>query len=311
MTDAQPRNLTPGDSGLERVEDGCGVLLDEAHGGLELLYGETGSSLSIERLVVGIHFVGVKLSNGCGGVAYLPPEMIAQGSTRLLKWNTPRVRGMGAFDVARGALEHPLAHVIRLATLNALSVPFMLGQRYLADECGDLSDYPVLFEGRRVCLVGAIIPLLKKIRHLPSRIDVIDRKQATEAEAEGLRFVSPEKVAEVLGHCETAIFTGAAVANGSILELIELVPGDAAIAVVGPSAGFIPDPLFARGVALVGTSVVSDIDEALEILSEGGGAYQLFGSCVHKINLINKNILNKWAFAPSKPQKEVFHGQEL
>lgn len=287
------------------------LLLDETHRTLEALYGADGAALVIERLVVGIHFVGVKLSNGRGGVAYLPPELIHEGSTRILKSKASRVRGMGALDVAGGALEHPLAHVIRLATLNALSVPFMLGGRYLVDESGDLPDYTVLFEGRRVCIVGAIIPLLKKIRHLPSRLDVIDRKQATEAEAEGLHFVAPEKVPEALGACQTAIFTGASVANGSVLELIEMLAGDAASTIVGPSAGFIPDALFARGVAMVGTSIITDIDEALEILSEGGGAYQLFGACAQKINLLNHEILFKWAFAPTHAQKEPCHGLEL
>ena len=70
-----------------------------------------------------------------------------------------------------------------------------------------------------------------------------------------------------------------------------MVPKDAAIAVVGPTAGFVPEPLFRRNVAMVGTVVVTDSDQALEILAEGGGAYQLFGSCVRKINLLNTERL--------------------
>lgn len=304
MSEAHDECAGAGQPDPEGDAAGSGVLLDETHGVLKSLYGADGESLAIVRLVVGIHFVGVKLSNGSGGVAYLPPEMINQGSTRILKSNLTRVKGLNALDVASGALGHPLAHVIRLATLNALSAPFLLGHRYLVDETGNLTDYSALFEGRRVSIVGAIIPLLKKIRHLPSRIDVIDRKQATEAEAEGLCFLPPEEVAGSLGACETAIFTGAAVANGSILELLSMVPKEAAVLVVGPSAGLIPDALFSRGVALVGTSVVSDIDEALEILSEGGGGYQLFGTCVHKINLLNHEKLFKWAVSGRPAQSE-------
>nr|WP_320132112.1 DUF364 domain-containing protein [uncultured Holophaga sp.] len=269
----------------------AGILLDEAHASLVAKYAQRGEAPSILRLVVGIHFVGVKLTNGCGGVAYLPPELIQAASTRILKHAAPRVRGMSALGVAGGGLDHPLAHVIRLATLNALSVPFFQEGQYLMDETGNLADYPALFNGRRLCLVGAIIPLLRRIRHLPSHIDVVDRKEATEAEAGGMSFVPPDQVSQALGSCETAVFTGASVANGSVLSLIAQVPEQAAIAIVGPSSGFIPDPLFERGVALVGTSIVHDIDEALEILSEGGGAYQLFGTCVRKINLLNVKAL--------------------
>jgi uncharacterized protein (DUF4213/DUF364 family) len=90
-----------------------------------------------------------------------------------------------------------------------------------------------------------------------------------------------------LKNCQTAIFTGATVANGSISELLALTPSDTAVAVVGPSAGFVPDPLFARKVALVGTSMITDIDRALDLLAEGGGGYRLFDGCVRKINLPN------------------------
>jgi len=89
------------------------------------------------------------------------------------------------------------------------------------------------------------------------------------------------------------VFAGAAVANGSIESLIRMVPEHAAIAVVGPTAGFVPEPLFRRKVAMVGTSVVKNIDPALDILVEGGGAYQLFGTCMRKINIFNMERLRE------------------
>lgn len=114
-----------------------------------------------------------------------------------------------------------------------------------------------------------------------------------EAEAGYGTFIEPELTAETLARCETAIFTGAAIANGSIEQLISFVPADAAIAVVGPTAGFVPEPLFRRNTAMVGTVVVTDSDQALEILAEGGGGYRLFGECVRKINLLNVDRLQR------------------
>jgi uncharacterized protein len=57
--------------------------------------------------------------------------------------------------------------------------------------------------------------------------------------------------------------------------------------VVGPTAGFVPEPLFRRNVAMVGTVAVTNSDRALDLLAEGGGAYQLFKNCVRKINMVN------------------------
>ncbi len=48
-----------------------------------------------------------------------------------------------------------------------------------------------------------------------------------------------------------------------------------------------PEPLFRRSVALIGTVTVTNSDLALEILAEGGGGYSLFNNCVKKINIIN------------------------
>ena len=276
-----PTGSSVGDSGL---------LLNEAATTLRELYNDTLDAMVIERLVVGVFFVGVKLSNGCGGVAYTPPEIIRNAGCRILKGNTPFIRGMRGSEIMTGHIPGPFAEVIRLATLNALSVPIFKGDRYHLDTSGDLSDIPSLFHGRRVCMVGAIIPLLKRLKELETaETMIIDRKKETQDEAEAGygEFISPEHTADALARCETAVFTGAAIANGTIGQLIDMVPGSAAIAVVGPTAGFIPEPLFRRNVALVGTVMVTDTDLALEILAEGGGAYQLFDGCVRKINLLN------------------------
>ncbi|MFA7060881.1 MAG: DUF364 domain-containing protein [Pedobacter sp.] len=276
----------------ELTESGAGSapILNEVAVTLRDLYGDTLYSLMVERLVVGVFFVGVKLSNGCGGVAYTPPEMITSAGNRILKKSTSTIRGMLVADVVDGKIPSPFAEVIRLATLNALSVPYLHNSRYHVDISGDLSGVPSLFSNRRVCMVGAIIPLLKRLKELgTAEVAIIDSKKETQGEAEAGygTFVTPQRTAELLALCETAVFTGAAIANGSIEQLISLVPENAAIAVVGPTAGFIPEALFRRNVAMIGTVVVTDIDQALEILAEGGGGYRLFGSCVRKINLLN------------------------
>jgi uncharacterized protein len=276
---------------IDYTYEGSSVpILEEATDTLIQYYGDGLCSLTIERLVVGVFFVGVKLSNGCGGVAYSPPEVVKNAGRRILKENHPLIRGMSAAEVAKGKAPGPFSGIIRLATINALSVPFFDGSHYEVRTDSDLSDIKVLFKNRRVCMVGAIIPLLKRLKELePAEVTIIDRKEATQKEAEAGygQFVSPRYTAESLADCETAVFTGAAIANGSIQELIGFVPADAAIAIVGPTAGFVPRPLFRRNVALIGTVAVTNSDLALDILAEGGGGYRLFNSCVRKINIIN------------------------
>lgn len=277
-------------------------IVDEAAAVLAQRYGTDLAALRVERLVVGVFFVGVKLNNGHAGVAYTPPDLVRSAGRRILKGTSPTVRGMAAEMVMQGDFPHPFAEVIRLATLNALSAPFFAQNLYPAG-CGeDLSGMGSLFRDRRVCMVGAIIPLLKRLRELrPTSVSIIDHKQETRAEAEADfgTFMPTEQTAFALARCQTAVFTGAAIANGSIEQLIAQVPDDAAIAVVGPTAGFVPEPLFRRHVALVGTSVVTNSDRALELLAEGGGGYRLFTSCVRKINLLNAPRLQQLGLMPT------------
>ena len=275
--------------------DSSDAILDEAANVLSALYGNKLGSLVIERVVVGVFFVGVKLSNGCAGVAYTPPEVIKKAGNRILKGPVPVIHGMPALKAADGDIPGPFAGIIRLAALNALSVPFFRNGHFGAATNGDLSQLPI-FKNRRVCMVGAIIPLLKRLKELgTAQVTIIDRKEETRAEAEAGygEFVRPEHTAQVLAGCQTAVFTGAAVANGSITQLIQWVPPDAVIAVVGPSAGFVPEPLFRRNVAVVATAMVTRSDLALEVLAEGGGGYRILGSCASKINLLNTERLRQ------------------
>ena len=62
---------------------------------------------------------------------------------------------------------------------------------------------------------------------------------------------------------------------------------------MGPTAGFIPEPLFRRKVDLVSTGMVTDIDTALSVIAEGGGAYRLFGRCLQKINILNRKRIKQ------------------
>jgi uncharacterized protein (DUF4213/DUF364 family) len=129
---------------------------------------------------------------------------------------------------------------------------------------------------------------LKRLQELGIKnVAIIDKKKATQEEWGYGNYVPIEKTAEALADCETAVFTGASIANGSIDYLINCASKDASIVVVGPTAGFIPAPLFRRKVAMIGTAVVDDADATLDLLAEGCGAYQLFKHCLRKITIIN------------------------
>ncbi|MHC1713227.1 MAG: DUF364 domain-containing protein [Solidesulfovibrio sp.] len=287
------------------VGDASGWIYDEAVQCLRRAYGDTLEALRVERVVVGVFVTGVKLSNGQGGVAFTSPEIIQQAGTSLLRSPVPAMRGLSAMAVARGQDVGPFSPVIRLATLNALSVP-LLAERAVGTQGDDLAAYRPLFAGRRICMVGAIIPLIKELRQFgPAEVLVADRKSESLAAVQGATPIPLERLPEALRSCQTAIFTGATIPNGSLSGLLDLLSPQAVVILAGPTAGFVPEPLFRRGVALVATTIVTDADRGLDVLAEGGGMYQLFGGCAQKIKLPNSDRMRQLGFhsvlAPSGP----------
>ncbi len=267
-------------------------ILDEAAGLLIKRYGLELRPIRIERLVIGVFCTGVKLSNGHGGIAYTPPETVQQAGTQILKGPKPLIRGMRVAELLDGGTTGPFSNVIRLATLNALSAPFLIKESYRMGGVDDITDYPQFFVDKKVCMLGAIVPTLKRLQSLGIQdVTIIEKKEATQAEWGFGTFIPVERTAEALAACETAIFTGASIANGSIEHLLRYASTNAIILVIGPTAGFIPEPLFRRGVAMIATAAITDSDLALDLLSEGAGANHVFKKCLRKIILINPERL--------------------
>ena len=257
MSNSKGDSAAPGFVEAAQPKAGASVILDEAAECLRELHGDAIGSLTVERVLVGVFFTGVKFSDGSTGVAYTPPELIERASTRILGDTTRAYRGRKAAEMieqfdrwsvwschpACGA-ECPIGYAVSARLLRTAG-------------SNDLSSISELFAGRKVCMVGAIIPLLKKLQDLGAyEIAIIDKKKETRDEAT-LSHSSLSKTAETLEACQTAVFTGAAIANGTIRSCCNRFEacGDCCGLSHG---GFVPTPLFRRGVAVAGTVIVTN-----------------------------------------------------
>ncbi len=266
------------------------MVLDDTLQLLRDLCGDHVERVTIERIVIGVFFSGVKLSDGSGGVAYTPmadlhdatccPAMAAEspGPTPL--------RGMKAWDVLNGRENTALSNTVKLVVMNALSSRFLTEDRYRIVFDADALDLVDIPAAGKIGMVGAFIPFLKRLKGLPGvDLSVIERKKET-LKSDEMRFYVPAvRASEVLPRCDTVIITGASIANGTIDELLGYTRAGARVIVTGPTASVLPDALFARNVSMVSGVQVTDIDKALDLLVEGAGAFHLFGVCMRKINV--------------------------
>ncbi len=266
------------------------MVLDETIGLLRTLHGEGLTDIRVDRIVIGIFFTGVKLSDGSGGVAYTPtadlhdhtccPSNAAEGPF------PDRLKGTAVSEILENRGGTGLSRLVTLVVMNALSAKFLTPDRYPIVYDVDALDIVDLKSAGRIGMVGAFIPFLKVFKTIPDiDLAVIEQKRET-LKPEEMRFYSPaEEAPRVLPGCDTVIITGASISNGTIDDLLSWTRPGARVIVTGPTASILPDALFARNASVVSGAQVTDVDLALDLLAEGTGAYHLFHTCVRKINI--------------------------
>jgi len=274
------------------VNEGEGMIFDRTLERLQRLQGERIRDLKLDRIVIGIFFTGVKLSDGSGGVAYTPRDDL-HGATCCHSMAAERpasapLKGMDVQDILGGPTDSALSHLVKLVVTNALSSRFITPDRYRIVYDADALDLVDLDKAGRIGMVGAFIPFLKQLKAVPN-IDmaVIERKPEV-LKADEMRFYVPaEKARDALSSCDTVIITGATMANRTLDELLGYTKQGADVILTGPTASMLPDVLFEHNVrALCGVQVI-DPDRTLDMLAEAGGALRLFHSgCVRKMNVL-------------------------
>jgi uncharacterized protein len=256
-------------------------------------YGERLIEITVERLAIGIFFTAVKLSNGSGGISYTPALEIHLDPTRLplSKSRLPRLKGRSVIELLASHDAGIISQTVRLVVINALAAPLYRAGNYRVIEGFDVLDLLNLERIRSITMVGAIPPFIERLKDMPNLdLKVVEKKSET-LTGDMRRFCVPlEQTQQALSQCDVAVITGAAVANGTIDSLLAWTPPRAFVIVVGPTASFVPDVLFSRGVAITSGVIVSDPDQAVDMVSEGALAYHLFNECAKKVSIVNPEM---------------------
>jgi uncharacterized protein (DUF4213/DUF364 family) len=279
---------------MNRTEEAgpSGILLETLGAIREKVNGK--DPVTVERVVLGLFFTGVKLSNGHGGVCYTPiktiPEAVCCPSSARAMPASGRLRGRNAVEFAEEALSgSSLQRAVGIAVINALSNDYLAqGQSpgYVVKSGADPLDELTLPEDAYVVVVGALAPYLKMLKTRGKPFCVLEQDPATLKPDEMAFYAPAEQASEKVPHADVLIVTGTTLINGTLEGLLTLARRDAQVAVVGPTASMLPDAFFRRGVYAVGGVRVSDPDPLLDILAEGGSGYHFFGKAAEKVSMI-------------------------
>ena len=210
-------------------------------------------------------FCAVELEDGSLGLSYvLLNDTLAQLHHGSDGFGLP---GADALEVARRLVsDRGIGKTIGFATANALSRCLFdrAGFRPCdsSDSIGQMNPQP----GEHIGMIGLFKPLLGRVLESGARLTVVELKADLVGERDGYRVTLD---AEELAACSKVISTSTLLLNDTLDRMLARCRNARWFAMIGPSAGCLPDALFARGVTLLGGSWVNDRDGFIAALKSG------------------------------------------
>ncbi|MGH7041066.1 MAG: Rossmann-like domain-containing protein [Acetobacteraceae bacterium] len=269
-------------------------LLTETADRVDEILGPDAARLTVERVVVGLFFTGVKLAGGATGACATPLSTIREAvccpSSAMAMPFPGKLRGRPARDLRR-LLDEPdgIRRAVGVAAMNALSAAAWdraphPGVTLRAGE--DAYAAAAIQPGERVVVVGAFIPFIKALKRGGQSWTVLENDPATLKPDELAHFRPAAEAPAVVPDADVLLITGTTLLNGTLTGLLALARPEARVVVVGPTVGLMADVLLAHGVDILGGIRVTDPDAFLDILAEGGSGYHFFGRSAEKVVLM-------------------------
>ncbi|MFP5466017.1 MAG: Rossmann-like domain-containing protein [Gammaproteobacteria bacterium] len=206
-------------------------------------------------------FCAIELDDGSFGLSYvllgntLQALLTAHGSSA----DAPLA---GADPMA---LAQPLAggseveRAIALAAVNAMTDSVWRRIGYEPPQAGNSLGDVSLGPEDHLGMIGFFPPLVQRVAEAGGRLSVVEMNTDM-VERQRARYpqVTIGLDRSLLAPCNTVVGTSTMLLNDTLDDMLGAAPQATHFAVIGPSAGLWPDPLFARGVTLLGGSRVTD-----------------------------------------------------
>lgn len=165
-------------------------------------------------------------------------------------------RGRSPLELARQyAGADPLSRSMGLGAISAISQHLFRRSGYGLDTQTNSMARMAFAPADHVGMVGYFPPLVERLRAQGTRLSVIEKKPDLVQAGEDFQVILDPAV---LRDCNKVLCTAATLLNDSLDQILAHCGGAERVAVIGPTAGCLPDPLFARGVHAVGGSRVAE-----------------------------------------------------
>ena len=175
--------------------------------------------------------------------------------------------GMEAAALARGyAGGDPAAKALGFAAINALSQQLFSRANWTPPAADDSLGEIEPEAGEHIGMIGLFPPLIPRVSKAGARLTVLELRPELAGEHEDFRVtLDPAGLAS----CEKVVSTCTVMLNDTLDAVLAACRNARHFAIVGPTAGCVPDPLFARGVDTIGGRRVVDAEGFRDAFRKG------------------------------------------
>lgn len=199
-------------------------------------------------------FCAIELDDGAIGFSYVLTDAVAP----LLRAapDAGALAGVEATVLARGFAESdPAKKALGFAAINALSQQLFSRANWLPPAAGDSLGEIEPATGEHIGMIGFFRPLVQRIREARARLTILELRPELAGEHGDFRVtLDPAELAS----CDKVVSTCTVLLNDTLDAVLAACRNARHFAIVGPTAGCLPDPLFARGVDTIGGRRVVD-----------------------------------------------------
>lgn len=223
-------------------------------------------------------FCAIELDDGALGMSFVLLDESLQQLTAA-EGMRARLAGMDALQLAEGfssegegESEGPdfiapaLRRTLGFAAANALSRSVMNRIGFTPPPARDSIAGIDPQAGDHIGMIGLFTPLLNQITAAGARLTVIELRSEWAGDFDGYRVTTD---ASALLDCNKVLSTSTVLLNHSIDHMLQHCRNAGHIALIGPGAGCLPDPLFARGISVIGGSWITDPAAFIAALQHG------------------------------------------
>ena len=210
------------------------------------------------------NFGAIRLTDGSIGLVYLglSPEIKELGANID---KSEFINKNPVYLAQKYGYSNNFEKTLGLVAINAISQYIFRHSNFPFDITTDSLGLLNITQGDSPGMVGFFRPLINHLKKMDIKIVIIEKKEHLVKKTENWEVtLDPSRLSE----CNKILITSTTVLNESIDEILKFCSQAEKISMIGPTAGFLPDPLFKRGLNIVGGSFISNSNLFMELIQK-------------------------------------------